>query len=142
MVYSEFSGKVGDIVSGVVQRVERKSVMVDLGTVEAMLMPQEQVESDNYHPNQRLKIYIVDVQRTTKGPQIIISRTHAGLVKGKLLSLRFRKFRQALLRLRAFREKRAHARKIAVVSNDENVDPIGAHASAQKGPVLQILLTS
>lgn len=125
MVYSEFSGKVGDIVSGIVQRVERKSVMVDLGTVEAMLMPQEQVESDNYHPNQRLKIYIVDVQRTTKGPQIIISRTHAGLVR-KLFELEVPEIQTGVVEIKSVSREAGSRSKIAVVSNDENVDPIGA----------------
>ncbi len=138
MVYSEFSGKVGDIVSGVVQRVERKSVMVDLGTVEAMLMPQEQVESDNYHPNQRLKIYIVDVQRTTKGPQIIISRTHAGLVR-KLFELEVPEIQTGVVEIKSVSREAGSRSKIAVVSNDENVDPIGACVGSKGTRVANIV---
>ena len=138
MVYSEFSGKVGDIVSGIVQRVERKSVMVDLGTVEAMLMPQEQVESDNYHPNQRLKIYIVDVQRTTKGPQIIISRTHAGLVR-KLFELEVPEIQTGVVEIKSVSREAGSRSKIAVVSNDENVDPIGACVGSKGTRVANIV---
>ena len=81
MFYNQFADKVNDVVSGVVQRVEKKSVMLRVGNSDAMLMQQEQVETENYTPGQRLKLYVVDVQRMTKGPQVVISRTHSGLVK-------------------------------------------------------------
>ena len=107
--------------------------MVDLGTVEAMLMPQEQVESDNYHPNQRLKIYIVDVQRTTKGPQIIISRTHAGLV-GEAFELEVPEIQTGVVEIKSVSREAGSRSKIAVVSNDENVDPIGACVGSKRDP--------
>lgn len=130
MIYSEFSDKINNIVSGIVQRVERKSVMINLGTVEAMLMPQEQVAQDNYHPNQRLKVYVVDVQRTTKGPQIIISRTHAGLVR-KMFELEVPEIQSGVVEIKSVSREAGSRSKIAVFSNDENVDPIGACVGAK-----------
>lgn len=130
MIYSEFSDKINNIVSGIVQRVERKSVMINLGAVEAMLMPQEQVAQDNYHPNQRLKVYVMDVQRTTKGPQIIISRTHAGLVR-KMFELEVPEIQSGVVEIKSVSREAGSRSKIAVFSNDENVDPIGACVGAK-----------
>ena len=125
MVYNEFSDKVNNIVSGIVQRVERKSIMINFGNVEAMLMPQEQVETDNYKPNQRIKVYVVEVQKTTKGPQIVISRTHSGLVR-KLFELEVPEIQSGIVEIKSISREAGSRTKIAVHSADENVDPIGA----------------
>ncbi|MBQ3114939.1 MAG: transcription termination/antitermination protein NusA [Clostridia bacterium] len=125
MVYNEFSDKVNNIVSGIVQRVERKSIMINFGNVEAMLMPQEQVETDNYRPNQRIKVYVVEVQKTTKGPQIVISRTHSGLVR-KLFELEVPEIQSGVVAIKSISREAGSRTKIAVYSTDENVDPIGA----------------
>jgi len=138
MVYNEFSGKVNEIMSGIVQRVERKNVMINLGTVEAMLMPQEQVAEDNYRSNQRLKIYIVDVQKTTKGPQIIISRTHAGLVR-KLFELEVPEIQSGVVEIKSVSREAGSRTKIAVWSKDENVDPIGACVGTKGARVQNIV---
>ncbi len=138
MVYNEFADKVNEIMSGIVQRVERKSVMINFGTVEAMLMPQEQVPEDDYRPNQRLKIYIVDVQKTTKGPQIIISRTHAGLVR-KLFELEVPEIQSGVVEIKSVSREAGSRTKIAVWSNDENVDPIGACVGTKGARVQNIV---
>jgi len=125
MFYNQFADKVNDVVSGVVQRVEKKSVMLRIGNSDAMLMPQEQVEADNYTPGQRLKLYVVDVQRMTKGPQVVISRTHSGLVK-KLFELEVPEITSGVVEVKAVAREAGSRSKIAVWANDPNVDPIGA----------------
>ena len=125
MVYSQYADRVNDVISGVVQRVERRSVMIDIGTSEAMLMPQEQVEADHYTPGQRLKVYVVDVQKTTKGPQIIISRTHAGLVK-RMFEMEVPEIASGVVEIKGIAREAGSRTKIAVSTTDPNVDPIGA----------------
>ena len=125
MFYNQFADKVNDVVSGVVQRVEKKSVMLRIGNSDAMLMPQEQVEADNYTPGQRLKLYVVDVQRMSKGPQVVISRTHSGLVK-KLFELEVPEITSGVVEVKAVAREAGSRSKIAVWANDPNVDPIGA----------------
>ncbi|MEE1043372.1 MAG: transcription termination factor NusA, partial [Clostridia bacterium] len=125
MFYNQFADKVNDVVSGVVQRVEKKSVMLRIGNSDAMLMPQEQVLEDNYTPGQRLKLYVVDVQRMSKGPQVVISRTHSGLVK-KLFELEVPEITSGVVEIKAVAREAGSRSKIAVWANDPNVDPIGA----------------
>ena len=125
MFYNQFADKVNDVVTGVVQRVEKKSVMLRIGNSDAMLMPQEQVAEDNYTPGQRLKIYVVEVQRTTKGPQVVISRTHSGLVR-KLFELEVPEIATGVVEIKAISREAGSRTKIAVWANDPNVDPIGA----------------
>ena len=125
MFYNQFADKVNDVVSGVVQRVEKKSVMLRVGNSDAMLMQQEQVETENYTPGQRLKLFVVDVQRATKGPQVVISRTHSGLVK-KLFELEVPEIASGVVEIKAVSREAGSRSKIAVWASDPNVDPIGA----------------
>lgn len=125
MVYTQFADKVNDIVSGVVQRVEKKSVMLRIGNSDAILMPQEQVESEEYKQGQRLKVYVVDVQRTTKGPQVVISRTHSGLVR-KLFEIEVPEISNGVVEIKSISREAGSRTKIAVWASDPNVDPIGA----------------
>lgn len=125
MFYNQFADKLNDVVVGVVQRVEKKSVMLRIGNSDAMLMPQEQVSADNYTPGQKLKIYVVDVQRTTRGPQVLISRTHSGLVK-KLFELEVPEIATGVVEIKGISREAGSRTKIAVWAEDKNVDPIGA----------------
>src|SRR3972149_2307669 len=79
VVFEEYSGKEGDIVSGVVQRLEGRNIIIDLGKTEAVLPPPEQVRVEHYRPGQRLKLFLLDVFKATKGPQVLVSRTHKSL---------------------------------------------------------------
>jgi len=81
IIYEEFSNRESDIVTGIVQRIEQKNVFVDLGKAEAILAPLEQIPGETYKHGDRLKTYIIEVKKTTKGPQILVSRTHPGLLK-------------------------------------------------------------
>ncbi len=125
MMYEQFADKVNDIVSAVVQRVEKRSIMLRIGNSDAMLMPQEQVESENYEVGQRLKIYVVDAQMTTKGPQIVLSRTHSGLVK-KLFEMEVPEISSGVVEIKSISREAGSRTKIAVWASDPNVDPIGA----------------
>ena len=87
VVYEEYYSREGDIITGVITRVEGKNVFINLGKTEAILPPTEQIVTETYREGDRIKCYIVEVKKTTKGPQIMISRTHPGLLK-RLFELR------------------------------------------------------
>jgi len=125
MIYNEFVNKENDIIPGIVQRVEKKKIMVDIGKTEAILLPQEQVASDKYEYGQRIKVYVVEVLKTTKGPQIVISRTHPGLVR-RLFELEVPEIQGGVVEIKSISREAGSRTKIAVSSNDSNVDPIGA----------------
>ena len=91
MVFEKFSSRENDIVNGVVQRMENRNVYIDLGRAEAILMPNEQIPGEVYQHHDRIKTYIVEVKKTNKGPQIMVSRTHPGLLK-RLFELEVRQF--------------------------------------------------
>ncbi len=125
MFYNQFADKVNDVVSGVVQRVEKKSVMLRVGNSDAMLMDTEQVPTEVYTPGQRIKLYVVDVQRASKGPQVVLSRTHSGLVK-KLFELEVPEISEGVVEIKSVAREAGSRSKIAVWTADEDVDPIGA----------------
>ncbi|BAS27534.1 transcription termination factor NusA [Limnochorda pilosa] len=125
LIYDEFSNRAEDIVTGTVQRVDRRNVYVDLGKVEALLPPSEQMPGDNYHRGQRLKTYIAEVRQTPKGPQVILSRSHPGLLK-RLFELEVPEIRDGVVEIRAAAREAGKRSKIAVWSRDDRVDPVGA----------------
>jgi N utilization substance protein A len=125
LVFEEFAGREGDIVTGVVQRIEQRNVYIELGKAEAVLSPAEQIPRENYRPGQRLKTYIVEVKKTTKGPLILVSRTHPGLLK-RLFEIEVPELHQGLVELKAVAREAGIRSKIAVYSNDESIDPVGA----------------
>lgn len=125
MVYEEFASREGDIVTGVVRRFEQKTVYVDLGRAEGVLLPNEQIPGEHYHQGQRLKAYIAEVKKTTKGPLILLSRTHPGLLK-RLFELEVPELQDGTVELKAVAREAGTRSKIAVESRDENVDPVGA----------------
>lgn len=125
MIYEEFANRDGDIVTGIVQRVEQKNVFIELGKTEAILTPSEQMPGENYRHGDRIKIYIVEVRKTTKGPQIFVSRTHPGLLK-RLFELEVPELQDGVVELKNVAREAGYRSKIAVYSRDENVDPVGA----------------
>ena len=124
-VYNEFKGRVGEIVNGIVRRYERGDLIVDLGRAEALLPNREQAPRENYRQSDRVRAYISEVKMSAKGPQIILSRTHPGL----LISLFYSEVpevAEGIVEIKgAVREPGSRA-KIAVVSHDIDVDPVGA----------------
>jgi N utilization substance protein A len=130
MTYEEFSGREGDIVTGIIQQDSHRYTLLDLGKVEALLPQAEQVPSEPYRHGERLKAYIVEVRRTTKGPQIVVSRTHPGLLR-KLFELEVPEIAQGVVEIKAVAREPGHRSKIAVVSHEPGVDPVGACVGAK-----------
>ena len=125
MIYDEFSQREGDILTGIVQRVQTRHVFVDLGKTEAVLPPSEQMVGDTYAPGERIRVYLAEVRRTPKGPQIIVSRSHPGLLK-RLFELEVPEIHDGLVEIRAIAREAGTRSKIAVHSRDDNIDPVGA----------------
>ena len=123
--YDEFKDRIGDMVTGIVQQNDSRFTLVDLGKVEALLPQYEQVPGESYKHGERIKCFISEVRKTTKGPQVIVSRTHTGLVK-KLFELEVPEISEKVVEIKSIAREAGHRTKIAVISNDRNVDPVGA----------------
>ena len=130
IVFDEFINREGEIVTGTVQRLEQKNVFIELGKTEALLMPSEQMPGEIYRYGARLKVYIVEVRKTTKGPQIIVSRTHPGLLK-RLFELEVPELQEGIVELKSIAREAGARSKIAVYSKEENVDPVGSCVGAK-----------
>ncbi len=135
--YEEYAGREGDIVTGIVQQSDNRYTLLDLGKVEALLPQAEHVPTEHYEHGARLKAYIVEVRKTTKGPQIVVSRTHPGLVK-RLFELEVPEISSGVVEIKALAREPGHRTKIAVYSNDPNVDPVGACVGARGGRVRMV----
>lgn len=138
LVYDEFSNKESDIVTGIIQRFERKNVIIDMGKAEAVLASTEQTPGEEYRFNDRIKTYILEVKKTTKGPQIAVSRTHPGLVK-RLFELEVPEIHEGIVEIKSIAREPGSRTKIAVFSKDPNVDPVGA-CVGQKGTRVQAIV--
>lgn len=125
IIYDEFSGRETDIVTGIIQRIDNQNVFIDLGKTEAVLTPAEQIPSEEYRQGERIKTYILEVKKTTKGPQILVSRTHPGLVK-RLFELEVPEIYEGIVEIKGIAREAGSRTKIAVYSKDENVDPVGS----------------
>jgi N utilization substance protein A len=125
MTYEEFAGREGDVVTGIVQQQERRYMLLDLGKVEALLPQAEQVPSEPYRHGERLKAYITEVRKGTKGPQIVVSRSHPGLLRA-LFQLEVPEIEEGIVEIKAVAREPGHRSKIAVVSKEPAVDPVGA----------------
>ncbi|MBO8128814.1 MAG: transcription termination/antitermination protein NusA [Peptococcaceae bacterium] len=125
LIYEEFANREGDIVNGIVQRVEQRNVYVELGKAEGILTVAEQLPREHYHQGQRIKAYIVEVKKTTKGPLILLSRSHPGFLK-RLFELEVPELQDGTVELHAVAREAGIRSKIAVSSTDENIDPVGA----------------
>jgi N utilization substance protein A len=125
IVYNEYKGREGELVNGVVQRFEKGDIIVDLGKTEALLPRKEQSSRESFQRGERVRAYILEVRKSTSGPQIIVSRTHSGLVE-RLFEMEVPEIYEGIIEIKgAVREPNGRA-KIAVYSRDRAVDPIGA----------------
>jgi len=136
--YEEYAGREGDIVTGMIQQSDSRYTLLDLGRVEALLPQAEQVPFERPDSNARIKAYIVEVRNTAKGPQIVVSRTHPGLVK-RLFELEVPEIADGVVEIRGCAREPGHRTKIAVWSNDPNVDPVGACVGARGARVRQVV---
>lgn len=124
-VYSEYIDRKGELITGIVRRFERGNIIVDLGRAEAILPVREQVSRESYRPGDRVQAYVLDVQRNTRGPQIVLSRTSPGLLI-KLFEMEVPEIYEGIVRIETAAREPGSRAKIAVSSRDPDVDPVGA----------------
>jgi transcription termination/antitermination protein NusA len=136
--YAEYSGREGGLVTGIVQQGDNRYTLLDLGRVEALLPQAEQVPHERYEQGSRLKAYVVEVRKTAKGPQIVVSRTHPGLVKC-LFDLEVPEIADGVVEIKAMSREPGARTKIAVWSNDPNIDASGACIGARGARVRMVV---
>ena len=124
-VYQEFFAKEKDIVTGIVQRYVGKNISINLGRCDAMLTEAEQVKGERFRPTERIKVYIVEVKDTTRGPRITVSRTHKDLVK-RLFESEVSEVKDGTVEIKSIAREAGSRTKMAVLSHDPDVDPVGA----------------
>ena len=125
VVYDQYFEKEKDIVTGIVQRYVGKNISINLGKADAMLTENEQVKGEVFQPTERVKLYVVEVKNTTKGPKILVSRTHPELVK-RLFEAEVTEVKDGIVEIKSIAREAGSRTKIAVWSNDPDVDPVGA----------------
>jgi len=123
-IYAEYADKVGDIITGTVRRVDSRNTYVDLGRAEAVLAVQDQAPSERYRVGQRLKVYLVEVAETARGPQLVASRAHAGLLK-RLFELEVPEIFNGIVEIKEVAREAGYRSKVAVVARQQGVDPVG-----------------
>lgn len=125
VIYDQYFEKEKDIVTGIVQRYVGRNISINLGKADAMLTENEQVKGEVFKPTERIKLYVVEVKNTTKGPKILVSRTHPELVK-RLFESEVTEVRDGIVEIKSIAREAGSRTKIAVWSNDPYVDPVGA----------------
>lgn len=124
-VYDEFSERVGEILHGLVQRIEQRTVIMELGKAEAIMPPPEQVPTERYFPGQRLRVYLVEVHETHKGPQLLVSRAHKLIIK-RLFEQEVPEIFNGTVEIKAIAREPGARSKVAVYARQEGVDPVGS----------------
>ena len=125
VLYNQYFSKEKDIVTGVVQRYSNKNLIVNLGKVDATLNEAEMIKGENYRPNDRIKVYVLEVKNANKGPKVLVSRTHPELVK-RLFEAEVAEVHDGTVEIKNIAREAGSRTKIAVWSNDPDVDPVGA----------------
>ena len=125
MVFERYQSREQDIVTGVIQRMDKQNVIIDLGKVEAVLAVNEQIPGEIYQCHDRMKTYILEVKRTSKGTQVMVSRTHPGLLK-RLFELEVPEISDGVVEIKSVAREPGMRSKISVYTQDENIDPVGA----------------
>ncbi|MCD8231466.1 MAG: transcription termination factor NusA [Clostridiales bacterium] len=125
VIYDQFQGKSRDVVTGIVQRYIGKNVSINLGKADALLTEKEMIKGEHFEPTQRVKVYILDVKATSKGPKILVSRTHPELVK-RLFEEEVAEVRDGIVEIRSISREAGSRTKMAVWSKDPDVDAVGA----------------
>ncbi|MBR0139351.1 MAG: transcription termination/antitermination protein NusA [Firmicutes bacterium] len=125
MIYDDYIGRQGEVVTGVVQRVSNGTVFINIGRAEGILSLNEQIPGERFRVNDRVRVYVMDVKKANKGPQVFLSRTHPGLVK-RLFELEVPELQDHTIEIKSTAREAGSRSKIAVMSHDENVDPVGS----------------
>lgn len=139
LMFEEYIDREGDIVTGIVQQSDQRYTLVNLGRVEALMPSTEQVPIERYDHGMRIKAYIVEVRRTTKEPQIIVSRSHPGLLK-RLFELEVPEIYDGFVEIKSVAREPGYRSKIAVSSNDKSVDPVGACVGPKGSRVRMVVM--
>ncbi len=138
MTFNEFKGRVGEILTGTVQRVEGRVVLVDLGHSTAVIPPAEQIERERYLPGSRIKVYVVSVNQTTRGPEIVVSRSHPDMVR-KLFTQEVPEVASGAITIKGIAREAGSRTKIAVHTTEPNIDPVGS-CVGQRGTRVQTII--
>jgi len=139
LIYESFVDRTEEIITGLVRRFEQRNVIIDLGRTEAILPIEEQINHERYRQGERVKAYIIDVKKTTKGPQIIVSRTHTGFLK-RLFEMEVPEIYEGIVEIKAAAREAGYRSKLAVYSNNKDIDPVGA-CVGPKGSRVQAIST-
>ena len=137
-IYDEYQDRIGEIVTGDVQQIERGGIVVNLGRTEALLPAREQIRRERYRQGDRVRAYLLSVEKTTKGPQIVLSRTHPNFLK-KLFRMEVPEIYDSVVEIMAIAREAGGRSKVAVASHDERVDPVGACVGV-KGSRIQTIV--
>ncbi|KPN93161.1 transcription termination factor NusA [Lysinibacillus sp. ZYM-1] len=138
LIYEQYVDREDDIVTGVVERLDARNIYVGLGKVEAALPINEQIQGETYHPHDRIKVYITKVERTTRGPQVIVSRTHPGLLR-RLFEMEVPEIYEGIVEIKSIAREAGDRSKISVYAHNEEVDPVGSCVGA-KGARVQTIV--
>jgi transcription termination/antitermination protein NusA len=138
IIFTEYKDKEDEVLNGLVQRVEGNLVYVDLGKANAVLFPSEQIPGERYYNGQRLKVYVVRVEQTTRGPQIVVSRAHPGLVR-HLFALEVPEIEAGTVKIEALAREAGVRTKVAVTSVAEGVDPVGTFVGGRGARVQAVM---
>ena len=137
-IYEDYKDKVGDVITGTVQQVEKGNIIVNLGKAEAIVPPKEQIAKERYRPGDRIRAYIKDVQKSVRGPQIILSRVQPGFLE-RLFELEVPEIFERIIEIKAIAREPGERAKIAVTSIDERIDPVGACVGVKGARVQSIV---
>lgn len=138
LIFEEYVDRADDIVNGIVERMDARNLYVGLGKVEAVLPQTEQMPNESYQPHDRIKVYITKVERTTRGPQVFVSRTHPGLLR-RLFENEVPEIYDGIVEIKSIAREAGDRSKISVHANDEEVDPVGSCVGSRGGRVQTIV---
>jgi len=138
MIYEEYVDREEDIVNGIVERLDARNIYVGLGKVEAVLPVNEQIQTETYRPHERIKVFITKVERTTRGPQVFVSRTHPGLLR-RLFEMEVPEIFDGIVEIKSIAREAGDRSKISVVAHNPDVDPVGSCVGA-KGARVQTIV--
>lgn len=138
MIYADFKDKEKEVISGIIQRREGRNILVDVGKTAGVILPQYQIPGESYRPNSRIKVFVEEVRVSSRGPEIVLSRT-ADEILSKVFYLEIPEISNGLVDLKAVAREAGSRSKVAVIANSENVDPIGS-CVGQRGSRIQTII--
>ncbi|MEK4485216.1 transcription termination factor NusA [Psychrobacillus sp. FSL H8-0484] len=138
LIYEEYVDREDDIVNGIVERLDARNIYVGLGKVEAVLPVNEQIQTETFRPHDRIKVYITKVERTTRGPQVFVSRTHPGLLR-RLFEMEVPEIFEGIVEIKSIAREAGDRSKISVFAHNDEIDPVGSCVGA-KGARVQTIV--